>query len=200
MTESIKEKWEKRYQSCKTNDENKYRLAAEVLLDNQHLLPESGKALDMACGLGANATCLAQNGLITSAWDISESALEQLIEHAKSHQLDITVETRDVTVKPPETNSFDVIVVSRFLERSLMPAIKNAIRPNGLIYYQTFTKEKIDESGPGNPDYLLDKNELLDHFDDWNIVLYREEGNTGNIKLGFRNQAMLIAQKPKSGS
>jgi tellurite methyltransferase len=196
LTNLIKDKWEKRYQSSVTDAENKYPLAAEVLRNNQHLLPESGSALDLACGLGANAVCLAEHGLTTSAWDISSSALEQLATHAKQHNLHIITEERDVTVNPPEANSFDVIVVSRFLDRNLMPHIKNAIKPKGLIFYQTFTKEKANKSGPSNPDFLLDKNELLNYFHDWQILFYREGGISGNTELGFRNQAMLVAEKP----
>ena len=76
-----------------------------------------------------------------------------------------------------------------------MPQLKNAIKQNGLIFYQTFTKDKANNSGPSNPDYLLDKNELLLFFTDWKIIVYREEGSTGNINNGFRNQAMIVAQK-----
>jgi len=196
LTNPTKEKWEKRYQSSVIETDNKYPLAAEVLHNNSHLLPASGHALDLACGLGANAICLAEHGLTTSAWDISASALEQLAAHAKKHNLHIITDDRDVTTKPPEENSFDVIVISRFLERGLMPHIKNAIKSKGLLFYQTFTKEKVNQSGPSNPDFLLDKNELLNYFHDWLILFYREEGTTGNTELGFRNQAMLVAQKP----
>lgn len=194
MTDSIKNKWEKHY-SSDVIDHNESLLPAEVLLNHQHLLPKSGKALDLACGLGANALCLAENHLTTSAWDISLSALEKLALQAKSRNLKITVENRDISARPPEVDSFDVIVVSRFLVRDLILPIKNAIKSNGLIFYQTFTKEKVNKSGPRNPDYLLDENELLHSFKDWKILLYREEGLTGNTNLGFRNQAMLVAQK-----
>ncbi|MGB1799342.1 MAG: class I SAM-dependent methyltransferase [Gammaproteobacteria bacterium] len=196
MSNSIKDKWEKRYQSSVTDTEDKYPSAVEVLRNNQHLLPESGSALDLACGLGANAICLAEHGLTTSAWDISASALEQLTNYSKKYNLHIITKERDVTPHPPVVNSFDVIVISRFLDRNLIPHIKNAIKPKGLIFYQTFTKEKVNQSGPSNPDFLLDKNELLNCFHDWQILFYREEGITGNIKLGFRNQAMLVAEKP----
>lgn len=193
MTDSIKNKWED-YYSSDVIGQTDSRLPAEVLLNNQHLLPKSGKALDLACGLGANALCLAENHLTTSAWDISLSALEILALRAKSRNLKITVENRDVSASPPEVDSFDVIVVSRFLDRDLIIPIKNAIKSNGLVFYQTFTKEKVKQSGPRNPDYLLDENELLHLFKDWKILLYREEGLTGNTNLGFRNQAMLVAQ------
>ncbi len=189
MDNQIKDKWEKNYNSC--SDE--YPTAAEVLFQNQHLLPEQGTALDLACGRGANAICLAENGLKTSAWDISASALEQLSLQAKEKKLNINLEVRDVSAQPPEADTFDVIVVSRFLDRNLFNHIENAIKSGGLIFYQTFVKDKIDESGPKNPDYLLDSNELLNFFKDWKIICYQEEGN---IDTGFRNQAMLIAQKP----
>ena len=73
--------------------------------------------------------------------------------------------------------------------------IKNAIKKEGLIFYQTFIISKVNDTGPSNPDYLLEKNELLNLFNDWNIIYYREEGTIGKIDEGFRDQAMLLAQK-----
>lgn len=191
MNNQTKNKWNKHYNACS----NECPAAAEVLSQNQHLLPKQGTALDLACGRGANAICLAENRLRTTAWDISSSALEQLSLHAKERKLDINTEVRDVSEQPPEINTFDVIVVSRFLDRNVMSHIKNSIKQNGLVFYQTFTKSKVNDSGPNNPDYLLNNNELLKMFNDWNIIVYREEGIVGNIDKGFRNQAMLIAQK-----
>ncbi len=167
-----------------------------MLYQNQHLLPSSGDALDLACGRGANAVCLAENGLAVSAWDISTTALKILTSIANEKKLVINYEARDVVLQPPEPDSFDVIVVSNFLERGLVDVIKEAIKTNGLIFYQTFIRDKVDEIGPKNVDYLLNCNELLTFFRDWNILHYREEGTTGNTAKGFRNQAMIIAQKP----
>jgi len=59
------------------------------------------------------------------------------------------------------------------------------------------TKNRIDKSGPKNPDYQLDENELLRFFSDWKLIFYKEEGVTGDLKNGFRNQAMIISQKNK---
>jgi tellurite methyltransferase len=191
LTNQTRDKWNKHYHSCS----DVYPDAAEVLLQNQHLLPEQGEALDLACGRGANAICLAENGLTTSAWDISSAAIEQLSNYAKGKNLNIKTEIRDVSAQPPETDSFDIIVVSRFLDRNLMPYLKTAIRNNGLIFYQSFIKDKVNYAGPKNPDYLLDRNELLNFFNDWKLLIYREEGITGDTDKGFRNQAMLIAQK-----
>ncbi|MBL1141753.1 MAG: methyltransferase domain-containing protein [Proteobacteria bacterium] len=192
MNNQTKDKWNLRYNACLDN----FPEAVEVISQNQHLLPDQGTALDLACGRGAIALCLAENGLETTAWDISSSALEQLSLQASERNLSIHTVTKDISEQPPEKNTFDVIVVSRFLDRNLMVHIKNSIRPGGLIFYQTYTKDKVNESGPKNPDFLLNENELLKTFSDWRIIVYREESTIGKIDKGFRNQAMLIAQKP----
>ena len=68
---SIKEKWNKRYRGVAGEQQ-----ASRVLRENLHLLLASGRALDLACGLGGNATLLAQQGLSVSAWDIADVPLQ----------------------------------------------------------------------------------------------------------------------------
>lgn len=168
---------------------------ARVLKDFDHLLPDTGTALDLACGRGANALFLAQRGLRVCAWDISEEAIKFLRETAAQRGIDIDACVRDVTANPPAENSFDVIIVSYFLERKLMPALINALKPDGLLFYQTFIRERIDDSGPRNDAYRLVSNELLELCHVLHIVVYREEGLIGDTRQGFRNEAMLIGQK-----
>ena len=98
-------------------------------------------------------------------------------------------------VHPPDPDSFDVICVGHFLERSLCPKIAAALRPGGLLFYQTFTEERVDDGGPGNPAFRLGCNELLRLFPDLVVRLYREEGRVGDMTRGFRNRAQLIAQR-----
>lgn len=171
--------------------------AAEVLAENSHLLPAAGNALDIACGAGNNALFLAARGLRTTAWDISPVAIAKLLEFSSRLKLTIDAQTRDVEAQPPDAETFDVITVSRFLVRDLSPALITALRPGGVIFYQTFTAVKIDRSGPDNPDFLLAENELLALFSGLVIRVYREEGRLGNLQLGFRNSALLVAQKPQ---
>ncbi len=170
--------------------------AAPVLADHLHLLPRHGRALDLACGLGANALLLARCGLEVSAWDLSPVAVERLRAAAAGAGLSVRAEVRDVLAAPPAPESFHVIVVSRFLERALVPALCAALRPDGLLFYQTFIRDKVAEVGPSNPDYLLAENELLHLFvPPLALRVYREEGRVGDTSRGFRNEAMLVAQK-----
>lgn len=168
---------------------------AQMLLEYGYLLPTTGQALDLACGLGANALLLANRGFETWAWDISSVAITQLKKTINQTKSAIHPEIRDVNLHPPPANRFDVIVVSHFLERSLTDAIKAALRPHGLLFYQTFSKLRIHEGGPRNPDFLLEDNELLSLFAGLKVRIYREETCLGDIHQGFRNEAMLIAQR-----
>lgn len=169
--------------------------AAAVLRDNAHLLPQQGRALDLACGLGGNALLLAGAGLSVQAWDFSAVALEALSAVAAKASLPIETEVRDVVQRPPEPGSFDVIVVSHYLQRELAAGLVAALRPGGLLFYQTFTRAKVDDGGPRNPAYRLASNELLRLFDGLELLVYREEGTAGDQRRGFRNEAILIGRR-----
>ncbi len=169
-----------------------------ILIDNQQLLPISGQALDLACGLGADAMFLAAKGLETHAWDASQVAIEALRAFAKKRKLVIKATVRDVILNPPEPGCWDVILVSHFLDRKLCKHIHNALKPGGLLYYQTFCRSRVPGKGPANPDYLLLENELLVLFSGLIIRYYREYGMLGNLKPDHVNKAFLVAQKPSA--
>lgn len=189
-------RWNRRYRTLDAATDA-VPAAAEVLTDNAFLLPSGGRALDLACGLGGNAIALARSGLDSHAWDISSVAIERLQRLAGVHGLALNVEVRDVCAAPPPPASFDVIVVSRFLDRALMPALLAALRPRGLLFYQTFCRDRVGAaSGPDNPDYLLAENELLTLCRGLTLRAYRENGTLGDHRRGLRNAAWLVGQKP----
>ena len=191
MTTGDREKWDQIYR----HEQADAPVAARVLADNDHLLPRRGTALDLACGRGGNALLLAAAGLDTHAWDISVLALEQLSDFASRCGLVIQTRQRDISASPPEAASFDVITVSRFLDRNIIPSLIAALRQGGLLFYQTFTADKDPSVGPVNPAYLLRRGELLELFAGLQPVLYRDEDRIGDPGRGFRNEAMLIARK-----
>ncbi|MDZ7735460.1 MAG: class I SAM-dependent methyltransferase [Gammaproteobacteria bacterium] len=186
------ERWNERYRALDNSD---CPQACEVLEHYRHLLPHRGQALDIACGSGGNALLLAAHGLSTSAWDYSAVAIDKLRQHAEQQDLHIHTEIRDVTAEPPTGGSFDVIVVSHYLERGLCDSIIDALKPGGLLFYQTFTVEKVTDNGPANPDYRLAPNELLSLFAGLRVVFYREEGHLGDLERGFRDRVQFIGCK-----
>lgn len=186
---TIESKWDRIY------SKNSNSPPAGVLIDNHFLLPREGRALDLACGLGENALFLAQRGLDTHAWDISSVALNKLKKNAKLKSL--VVSTKQVQIQPNllPKNTFDVIVLSHFLDRSLSNAIMESLKLDGLLFYQTYVREKTAAVGPNNPDFLLARNELIRLFRPLKIVLYRENSLIGDLQCGERNEALFIGQK-----
>ncbi len=186
-------KWDQRHAQAADVDEPVWVLQAFA-----HLLPEGGgAALDLACGLGANALFLARRGFEVHAWDISPVALARLRERAAEEQLAVQTRQRDCEQHPPAPESLDVLVVSHFLYRPILPALAASLRPGGLLYYETHTQERPTHlPGPSNPDFLLCPGELLDAFSALRVHVYREDGLTGDLQKGRRGKASIVARKP----
>ncbi|MEH6648805.1 MAG: class I SAM-dependent methyltransferase [Motiliproteus sp.] len=184
-------KWNQRYQQATSAN-----APAQVLSDNTHLFPRHGEALDLACGLGGNALLLAHSGLTTQAWDISDVAIAKLQLLADQQQLPLQPRCIDLQQQPLPASAFDLISVSGFLDRALCASICAALKPNGMLFYQTHTLAKaIDARGPSSPEFLLQSGELLSLFAELTPVVYREERDCGDLQNGLRNQAYLVARK-----
>lgn len=187
----MQDKWDQRYRQAGDLPGEPTR----VLGDFAHLLPRHGQALDLASGLGANALFLARHGLETWAWDLSTVAMDKLSARAGEESLPLHAEVRDVIQTPPSPLSFDVIVVAHFLERDLAPHLIHALRPGGLLFFQTFTRTFVNPAGPSQEIYRLADNELLSLFTPLQLIAYREEGSVGDTSRGFRDEAMLVGLK-----
>ena len=187
----IQKKWELRYR----NTEIEATSPAKVLADGSHLLPSSGKALDLACGAGKNAIFLAKQGLNVDAFDNASVIIRKLSQYAKQHDLKLNAQVFDIekNILPP--NTYDVIIVSYFLERDIFPSLLNALRADGLLFYQTWSQEKVSTQGPSSTRFRLAKGELLQLCNGLDLLLYREEGNTGKIDKGFRDEVIYIGKK-----
>ena len=186
---SIEAKWDRIY---KNSD---FTLPTKILHKNRFLLPKKGCVLDLACGLGSNALFLASQRLDTHAWDISSFALKKLQQKASQKNLKVSVKQVFIESSIFPKKTFDVIVVSRFLDRSLSNAIMESLKPHGLLFYQTYVREKLGADGPKNEDFLLARNELLTLFNPLHLVSYRENSLIGDLKCGERNEAFFIGQK-----
>lgn len=187
-------RWEARYAGA---DPAAPPPACAVLARNLHLLPVHGEALDLACGLGGNALALAGAGLSVFAWDISPRAIACVDRAAQLAGRVVHAQVRDVVARPPEPGRFDAIVVAHFLERELAPHLVDALRPGGVLYYQTFTRTRLTGRGPRRDEWRLAAGELLELFASLRPVVYREEGDLGDTSAGSRDEAMFVGCKCK---
>ena len=132
------------------------------LVMNRALLPPSGRALDVACGRGRNALWLAAHGFETTAIDRDPAAIDALAARARTEQLLLTalamdLEAAGVTVG---LEVYDVVVVVHYLHRPLFPTLLAALRPGGVLVYETFTVAQAARGRPTNPAFLLEPGEL----------------------------------------
>ena len=153
------------------------------LVAHAHLLPQSGRALDVACGSGRHALWLAERGLHTYAVDRNVDAVHTLNDDAVRRGLPLDARVLDlegdsVELDPPD---YDLIVVVYYLHRPLFPVLLGALRPGGVLFYETFTRAQAARGRPTNPTFLLEPGELRRLVQPLEIVASREGDYEGRM-------------------
>jgi tellurite methyltransferase len=152
-----------------------------------------GRALDIATGKGRNAIFLAAQGFAVGAIDISPVALAEARSRAEEKGLAISWQQADLEkIELPE-NSYDLIVNFNYLQRTLVPQLKAALKVGGHVIFETYLIDQQTIGHPKNPDYLLRHNELLDLFGGFRVLYFREGRFEDNGEDAFR--AGLLARK-----
>ena len=156
------------------------------LTAHRHLLPAAGDALDLACGSGRNAIWLAEQGYQTLAVDRNDAALDGLSQQAARQGLAIRTQAVDLENGEPflEPDTFDLIVVVHYLHRPLFPRLLHALRPRGVLVYETFTRAQAARGKPTNPAFLLEPGELLTLVHPLEILASREGDFDGRMIAG----------------
>src|SRR5688572_26245550 len=124
LMSDLRTKWNERHAAGQVVDAT----PCAALRDFAHLLPKTGKALDVACGLGGNAVFLARSGLETLGVDFADVAVEKLNAYAEEQTLNLRAEQADLGPGSLKPGSFDVIVVAYFLDRAMSSTLMQAVR------------------------------------------------------------------------
>jgi rhodanese-related sulfurtransferase len=146
------------------------------LVENAALAPRGARTLDVACGRGRHALFLAAAGYPVRAIDRDAERVEGLRLLSRRLRLPLDAETVDLEAPGASLGDgeWDLVLVFHFLHRPLFPALARALRPGGVLLYETFTAEQATRSRPTNPDFLLGKGELRRLAAPLEIVRYRE--------------------------
>ncbi|KYJ85991.1 methyltransferase domain-containing protein [Sulfurovum riftiae] len=188
MAREDKERWDEKYLNNPIPNE-------PIKLITQYAkLATGNRALDIACGMGRHSKYLASLGFEVDAWDISSVAINSLknLEHIHPKEVDL-----DTAEFPEET--YDLVICTYFLKRTLFPKITRALKPGGIFLYETFVYHPDNERVPTNKSFLLEEGELEAAFDhEYDIMHLREYWNLDiNGKKSLK--AEMVAKK-KSGS
>jgi tellurite methyltransferase len=153
---------------------------------------EDRVALDIACGSGREAVFLALQGFRTEAVDVLPDALDRCNDLARRHEVAVATRLSDVQAEPAiGADHYDLVCCFNFLHRPLMPVIARAVRPGGLVIYETFLREQRERFGrPLRDSHILKPEELPTWFEEWETLVFRE-GMSGPRRI----VASLIARK-----
>ena len=136
---------------------------------------ERASALDVAMGRGRHAVALAIAGFRVFGVDARFDAVRDATLRASGAGVRVHGWCADLTEHPLPLSRFDVIVVTRYLQRTLFRALRGAVRPGGVVLYETFTTaQRALGTGPASPDHLLEPGELLRAFDGFEVLFYEE--------------------------
>ena len=155
-----KHKWNKKYQNNPIPD------TLVELITKYAKLATGKQALDIACGMGRHSKYLAELGFEVDALDVSSLAIESLqnIPHIHAKEVDFD------TYKLPK-KKYNLIICTFFLKRELFPQITEALKPGGILIYETFVYHPDNEQVPSKRSYLLEEGELENAFkEDFEII------------------------------
>ncbi len=178
-------------------EDHRSQLPSPLLIEQLSIF-RKGKALDVACGFGRNALFLASKGFEVTGLDGNPEAVAFCNAEAKRRnlgdpaKLSLTVEKVDLEGPVPiPSGVYDLVTCFYYLDRKLLPHLKEAVRPGGHLVYETFLIDQHERFGkPGRKEFCWGHNELLRSFLDFRIDFYFE---------GFKGDkwiAQLVCERP----
>ncbi len=189
MAEQDKVKWDKKY--SENTEFLSYRSAAQMVEEYYHCC--GGKrVLDLACGAGRHALFLSKRDYLVDAVDISPVALNHLRQQINDN---VTLIEADLDTYIPQKESYDLVIMTNFLDRDLIRRAKEALKVGGLFIVETYMEDEANEKEGYNPDFLLQPQELKQIFSDYEIVAYDESWNESYEKRRMKKQAITVRKR-----
>lgn len=162
-----------------------------------HLFEPGATALDLACGSGRHTRWLAARGVVVTALDRDADAVAPLRALAEVLVADIeSGETGAPGAWPLADRQFDLVLVTNYLWRPLWPQVLDAVRPGGLLVYETFAQGNETVGRPARPAFLLEPGELLKVCHGWRVLGYEDGFLDGPPRFVQRIVALKPAPAP----
>ena len=195
MSETERREWDRRY----TDGDYRPRTWPSPFLEEWLDQLPRGHSLDLACGAGRNALCLAEAGHQVDAVDISASAINMARTEAERRGLEVSWEVADLDNAELRPDAYDAITVIRYVNRKIWPRLITALAQNGWLLIEHHLLTTADVDGPTSPDFRLEPQELLETFRSLRIVYYEEVLETSKREQKAYALARLVACKGDPG-
>jgi len=149
--------------------------------------------LDVACGGGRHTRLGLERSYRVSAVDRDLSGVDHLAGRAGLEVLQADLEAGRQW--PLAGRFFDVVVVTNYLWRPILPDIVASVATTGMLIYETFAVGHERFGRPSNPDFLLRPGELIEAVRGRLIPIAFEHGDVTDPKSPGQPQAETGAQK-----
>ena len=186
MAEADRRRWDVRYRE----HEPGLRQPSGSLVALTDLLPQGGRALEVAGGTGRHALWLARRGLDVTLADISGVAPELARREAARAGLPLRTLAIDLEAEPLPPGPWDLVLCVDFLWRPLFEAIPAALAPGGLLVVVQPTRSNLRRHARPGPRHLLEDGELPGLIRGLEVLRYEE----GWTEQG-RHEARLVARR-----
>jgi SAM-dependent methyltransferase len=155
-------RWDERHRERAVEDAKANPILIEIAADG---VP--GRALEVACGAGANAVHLAERGWRVTAVDWSAVALEQGRARVRDAGVEVTWIEADLLAWTPPPVAFDLVTIL-FLHlppaerRAVYGRAARALAPGGRLLVVGHDRTNLTDGvgGPQDPDVLFTAREL----------------------------------------
>lgn len=127
----------------------------------------AGVAIDLGCGSGRDCVFLAHRGWCSTGYDYLDDSIERAKRLAARYGTEIDTHVYDLEKDDAATAEYfantkaDLVNVSRYLHRPLLPVIAEMINPGGFVVYHQFM---VGCTKPRRARFLLQEGELAAFF------------------------------------
>jgi len=126
-------------------------------------------------GSGRHALPLALAGYRVFGVDRDVDAVRTALDAAAVANVTLRAWCADLSEMPFPDSRFDLVVVTRYLQRNLFASLRRTVARGGVVLYETFTtRQRALGWGPTSPEHLLDPGELRQAFDTLEILFSEE--------------------------
>lgn len=152
-------------------------------------LPDGGRCLDVACGLGKQSLWAASHGFDVVALDASPVAIAALQAAGAEHGLSIDARVVDLDQGLPQdvAGGCALVICQRFRDPRLYPQLVGALAPGGVLVITVLSQVGAESPGP----FHAPPGDLLDGFGSRGLEILRHEQAAG--------EATLVARRPATG-
>lgn len=194
-----------------------------TLVEHASLVPE-GMVLDLGMGEGGNALFFAKRGYDVYGIDVSATAVNRALEHARSGSLRLQAQVADLTTITIEPESYSLIIASMVLQfftkavsDQVIERIQAGLKPSGIGFLAVFSTEdpsyeRLQQSTPPiesntfyserleSPVHYFTRAEILEQFSAFRLI-YCAQIRRLDLSHGephYHGVIVYIRQKPEN--